>query len=465
MPHHRRGAPSGGLLARLFCFAPHARVRNMSLPARDKQQSSKAAAAAAPAGAQAAPASPASAEALAAYLGTTPLPAPFGCTAPPSVSASTPQTSSGSVASSSGDGGWRGGMEAGYDGDSDCPEAGSPVTWRRRFAPAVRHARAAGQPAAQAPAGEGQHQEQRSKEADGGGSGPAGTGMQELAQRLEQLSAGGSSSSQGRTHSQGANAVAPYDPEQAAAMPAGETPGSASGTAPLLARPSPFVCPAQPQPGPGGGGGASVTPSGSAASLPALGATPSSRSYSRLPSRNGSVLIAADGSSTATASHSASSISLAHFLGASSSGGGSGKRLLKRLGSARVVVSEPASPEAGSPSAASAAAAATAPHVAPAAAAQAAMAVEAAKGGTGGGGAAGGVQRRLSDIHSGHYISLHKLQRQCGNLDSGEPWSCCSSSPDALPKLARIPAAASIAAAGASGTNRQNRAPALPGLD
>jgi hypothetical protein len=34
------------------------------------------------------------------------------------------------------------------------------------------------------------------------------------------------------------------------------------------------------------------------------------------------------------------------------------------------------------------------------------------------------VQRRLTDIHSGHFVSLHKLQRQCGDL-SGELWPVC----------------------------------------
>jgi hypothetical protein len=107
---------------------------------------------------------------------------------------------------------------------------------------------------------------------------------------------------------------------------------------------------------------------------------------------------------------------LAHLLAPGPSGGSSGRRRLRRLGSTQVVVSLPGSPGPGEEGAQE-------PNQGPprhidaklgAAAGQPAVA------------AAGKLQRRLTDMHSGHFISLQKLQEQCGDPE-GEGWAVGSS--------------------------------------
>jgi hypothetical protein len=114
------------------------------------------------------------------------------------------------------------------------------------------------------------------------------------------------------------------------------------------------------------------------------------------------------------------SLSLVHFLGSGGSGGsGSGgssrrTRSLRQLASTQVVVSQPGSPSQQQQHAEGTAATAT-------------MAAAAGSQGAGQGNSSGSasrrqlphaaaVQRRLSEIQSGHYISLHKLRSQCGDF-------------------------------------------------
>lgn len=113
------------------------------------------------------------------------------------------------------------------------------------------------------------------------------------------------------------------------------------------------------------------------------------------------------------------SLSLVHFLGSAGSGsGGSSRRTrsLRQLASTQVVLSQPGSPSQQQHAEGAAAAAATV------GAAAAIGAQGAGQRGSNGSASrrqpphAATVQRRLSKIQSGHYISLHKLRSQCGDF-------------------------------------------------
>lgn len=317
-----------GFLARLFCLAPHARVRHLGESSSESPKTSQRAPGKASVRQARAPCDAAADSPLAAYLGRHP-PKPFAASSSNAASSSSTGSSNrsaGLVAA------WVTHCDAGYDADSDIAGEGAAGRSGRRFAPATRH------PAAAAP---------------------------------NHCSA---------------------EPK----APAAELQAKVA-TTPADLRPSPF---------------SSLPPSASCGSLAALAATTGQgkRSYSRQQSRqshDGSVLTAPDGVSSATAS----SISLAHLLALGASGSSGGKRRLRHLGSTQVVVSLPGSPRAG-----------PAPGKA-----DGLQTVEQAAGAPQPAGpAARTLQRRLTDMHSGHFISLHKLQEQCGAPEGeGGGWLKC----------------------------------------
>ncbi|KAI3433774.1 hypothetical protein D9Q98_003580 [Chlorella vulgaris] len=347
-----------GLLARLFCFAPSARVGHApASSSREKQQGIGGGTGAAAAGGQAP--TPLSGfgggggDAVAAYLGSqrlTPVPHP-----PPSRHGSCWQTASCEP-------------EAGYDADSDHQptddlESCSSVSGQRRFAPATRCA----------------VRPRRS------------SGSRGDAQHVNPLEAA-DLSRQADSSANGATSMGRGGNKQSIITETEKAQDAAGGTSCM---PPPASCAVQ-----------SLASPRSPATAHAASRLPS---FSRMPSRDGSVLTLADDGSS-TASITASSISLAHLLSGSSAGSTSSKRKLRRIGSTQVVISRPASPgpEAAPAPAAKPALSAGAFASSAAAAAAAAAAGQEARGAP--------VQRRLTDIHSGHFVSLHKLQRQCGDL-------------------------------------------------
>lgn len=328
------GRRQPGLLARLFCLAPHARVRHLSDSSNGGVKKYKSTPGKAADGEAPSPADVAADSPLAAYLGKLP-PQPFGA---PSSHATSSSAASSSTSSAALVAAWISHGDTGYDADSDIEEESASDSRGRRFAPATRHS------------------------AD---------------RRIASASNEGSRRASGQA----------AEVQQAAQTPAAS---SSSGTkaASSLADlcPSPF---------------SSLPPSASCGNLAGLAApAPGRRSYSRQQSRDGSVLTAADGSSS---SATASSISLAHLLAPGPSGGSSGRRRLRRLGSTQVVVSLPGSPGPGEEGAQEAPPGRTAAKQG-ATAGQPAVAAAGKQ-----------LQRRLTDMHSGHFISLQKLQEQCGD--------------------------------------------------